>query len=244
MPAGSWLKEWGGESIHAHRDLPSGAWIFIAVHSSRLGPATGGTRMRPYPDPETALADALRLAEAMTYKYAVADFPRGGGKAVIDLPAGFDPKGRSALLRRYGSLLARLGGLFATGPDVGTTPEDMDRIAETGAPHVFCRTSGRGGAGGSGPATALGVFAALQATAQVLFGDGSLSGRHVLVQGAGSVGGPLIERLVGSGARVSFSDIDPAARGRFRGREGVEAVDPESVYDVACDLFAPAPPAA
>jgi leucine dehydrogenase len=195
--------------------------------------------MRCYPRVTDALEDALHLAAAMTYKYAVVGFPRGGGKAVICLPAGFDPAARPGLLHRYGSLLRQLGGFFSTGPDVGTSPEDMDVIAETGAPYVFARTPARGGAGGSGPATALGVFVALEAAAERALGNPSLAGRRVLVQGAGSVGGSLIERLVAAGAEVVWSDVDPAALERFRDGLGLPFVSPESVYDTPCDLFSP-----
>jgi leucine dehydrogenase len=233
------LEDWDGEAVVVRRDRPSGAWIFIAVHSTRLGPAAGGTRMRTYPDPGAALRDALRLAEAMTLKYAVPGFPRGGGKAVIAVPPDLDPAARTALLRRYGELVRELGGLFLTGPDVGTSSEDMDVIGETGSPYVFARTPARGGAGGSGPATALGVFAALEAAAGRVFGEDSLRDRHVLVQGAGSVGGALIERLLAAGARVSFSDVDPGAVRRFRDERGLEYVPPEAVFETPCDLFSP-----
>lgn len=232
----SLIRQWDGESVVVRQDRETGAWIFIAVHSSRLGPATGGTRMRAYPRADDALEDALRLAAAMTYKYAVVGFPRGGGKAVIGLPAGFDPAARPGLLRRYGALLRQLGGFFFTGPDVGTSPADMDVIGETGSPYVFARTPARGGAGGSGPATALGVFVALEAAAERVFGTPSLAGRRVLVQGAGSVGGALLERLVAAGAEAHWSDVDPAAQDRF---QGLPYVAPESVYDTPCDLFSP-----
>lgn len=233
------LEDWDGEAVVVRHDQPSGAWIFIAIHSTSLGPAAGGTRMRTYPDPGAALQDALRLAEAMTLKYAVPGFPRGGGKAVIAVPPDLDPEARTALLRRYGTLLRQLGGLFLTGPDVGTSSEDMDVIGETGAPYVFARTPARGGAGGSGPATALGVFAALEAAAGHVFGEASLRGRHVLVQGTGSVGSALIERLLTAGAKVSFSDVDPGAVRRFRDERGLEYVPPEAVFETPCDLFSP-----
>lgn len=233
------IRQWDGESVVVRHDRETGAWIFIAIHSSVLGPAAGGTRMRVYPSVDEALADALRLGEAMTCKFAVSGLPQGGGKAVIALPPGFDPAARPGLLRRYGTLLQRLNGAFSTGPDVGTSPEDMDVIAQTGSPHVFARTPAQGGAGGSGPATALGVFAALEAAAERVFGDPSLAGRRVLVQGAGSVGGALVERLAAAGAQVLLSDVDAAAARRFADGPGVALVPPERVYDTPCDLFSP-----
>ncbi len=235
----SLLAAWDGETVIVHADRPACAWIVIAIHSSRLGPATGGTRFQTYPDLTAAIADALRLAEGMTLKYAVAGFPRGGGKAVIAPRAPLDPAARADLLRRYGALLRSLGGLFATGPDVGTTAADMDVIAETGAPYVFSRTQARGGAGSSAPATALGVLVAIEAACRRLYGSEALSGRHVLVQGAGSAGAPLIELLLAAGATVSVSDVDPARVLRFAGGRGLRIIPPNEVYDTPCDIFAP-----
>ncbi|HEY2798472.1 MAG TPA: Glu/Leu/Phe/Val dehydrogenase dimerization domain-containing protein [Thermoanaerobaculia bacterium] len=232
------MKTWDGESLVSRRDAETNAWMFVALHSSRLGPSTGGTRMIPYDDLASARRDAMRLSEGMTYKWAAAGFPRGGGKGVIAAPPGLDVRARAGLLRRYGQLVKDLGGRFWTGADAGTSAADMDVIAETGTPYVFSRTEGNGGAGGSGPWTALGLFASLEAVCGRLFGAASLAGRRVLVQGAGSVGRPLIERLAAAGARVSFSDIEPDAS---RLPSGIAAtyVSPESLFDTDCDVFAP-----
>jgi leucine dehydrogenase len=235
----SLLREWGGETVIVRYDRLTGAWIFIAIHSTRLGPAAGGTRMRSYPDVQAALQDALRLAAAMIYKFAVPGMPWGGGKTVIAIPPNFDSQSRPALLRRYGALVHQLSGLFSTGPDVGTSSADMDVIAETGAPYVFGRTPSAGGAGSSGPATALGVLAGIQVACEHLFGAASLKGRRVLVQGRGSVGGPLIEYLRAAGAEVVFSEVDEGAIRRFRDELGLEFVPAEAVYATECDIFAP-----
>lgn len=233
------LRGWDGETVISHLDHETGAWIFIAIHSTRLGGAAGGTRMKAYPTPAAALRDAMNLAEGMTYKFAISDLPRGGGKAVIAVPPGFDPAARADLLRRYGTLLARMGGLFQTGPDVGTSAEDMDLIAETGAPYVYAKTPANGGSGDSGPATALGVFQGIRVLCERLFGGDDLAGRTVLVQGAGTVGARLIEQLRDAGASVSFSDVDEAAVRRIQGTPGVAYVAPDAVYATACDIFSP-----
>lgn len=235
----SLLREWDGESVIVQCDRPTGAWIIIAIHSTRLGPAAGGTRMKPYPDFQEALRDALRLAASMTYKFALADFPYGGGKAVIFLPPDFDPRERHDLLRRYGALVRQLGGLYQTGPDVGTSSADMDVIAETGAPYVFCRTPANGGAGDSGGATALGVFSGMQAVCGHLFDNASLEGKRVLVQGAGSVGTALIDLLREAGAEVLFSDVDQTTIRHLRDELGLQFVPVEAVYAAPCDIFAP-----
>jgi leucine dehydrogenase len=230
---------WGGEKILEREDATSGALIVIALHSSRLGPASGGTRMKRYPDREDARQDAMRLSEGMTYKWAAAGFPRGGGKAVIAVPPELDAAARDALLRRYGSFIQELSGRFWTGADVGTSARDMDVIAETGAPYVFSRTPEHGGAGDSGPWTALSVFTSIEATCARIFGGLSVAGRRVLVQGTGSVGGGLIGMLTAAGASVSFSDVLPSAVARYRDGLGLPFVPPEAVFDAPCDVFAP-----
>lgn len=229
---------WDGESLVSRRDAETGAWMLVALHSSRLGPSTGGTRMIPYPDLAAARRDAMRLSEGMTYKWAAAGFPRGGGKGVIAPPPGLDSGARAGLLRRYGALVRELAGRFWTGADAGTSADDMDVISETGAPYVFSRTPARGGAGGSGPWTALGLFASMRAVCRRLFGSDSLEGRRVLVQGAGSVGRPLIERLASAGARVVFTDVSEEAA-RLSTRLRAEFVVADRMLDVPCDLFAP-----
>lgn len=233
------IREWDGEEIITRYDHPTGAWIFIAIHSTRLGPAAGGTRMKSYASVEDALKDAMRLSAGMTYKFAVPGMPFGGGKAVIAVPAKLDPALRAGLLRRYGRLIGQVGGLLNTGPDLGTTPADMDLIAEHGSPHVFGRTPAAGGAGASGPATALGVFNAIEVVCEELFGDTSVAGRRVLVQGTGSVGGSLIGLLTQAGARVMFSDVDEEKVRHFRDELGLAYIPPEQLFGASCDILSP-----
>jgi leucine dehydrogenase len=230
---------WEGEALLERADPETGSTILIALHSSRLGPASGGTRMKSYPDLDDARRDARRLSEGMTYKWAAAGFPRGGGKAVLAVPAGLAGEIRDGLLRRYGSFIQELAGRFWTGADVGTSARDMDVISETGAPYVFSRTPEHGGAGDSSTWTALGVESGLRTTCTRLFGEPSLSGRTIVVQGAGSVGGELIERLLAAGADVVFSDVDPRSVRRWRDERGVRYVDPDRVLDTPGDVFAP-----
>ncbi|MFN2222997.1 MAG: Glu/Leu/Phe/Val dehydrogenase dimerization domain-containing protein, partial [Candidatus Promineifilaceae bacterium] len=130
----SLIANWDGESLVIHKDKLTAAVIIIAIHSSRLGPATGGTRMKSYPGLARAVEDAFKLSAGMTYKFAVPGMKRGGGKAVIALPGPLAAEERADLLRRYGGLIHQLGGLYYTGPDVGTSAADMDIIAETGRP--------------------------------------------------------------------------------------------------------------
>ncbi len=233
------IKQWDGEEIILRHDRPSGAWIIIAIHSSRRGTPSGGTRMKAYESLETAVADAMNLSQGMTFKFAVSGMNRGGGKAVIHLPPDFDVAQRPDLLHRYGALIKQLGGFYETGPDVGTTSEDMDIIAETGAPYVYGRTLGNGGSGNTGYPTAIGVFSAIEAACQHLYQSSALAGKKVLVQGTGSVGGALIDMLQEAGAEIMFNDVSETALHHFRDELELTFVPDKALYDTPCDIFSP-----
>ncbi len=234
------LKQWDGENLFIRFHHPSGAWIFMAIHSTKLGPpVSGGTRMKFYPDRKAALQDALKLSAAMTSKLALSGIAHGGGKVVIALPPNFDSAMRPDLLRSYGTLLQQIGGLFLTGPDVGTSPEDMNIIAETGDPYVFSRTPEAGGAGDSGPGTAIGVLAAIRVTCNQLFSTNSAASKRILIQGTGNVGRALIEMLQADGAEVLFSEVDKAAIQHFRDEVGLQFIPSAEIYNTPCDIFSP-----
>ena len=225
------LAAWDGEHAVVRHDDESGAWIFVCVHSTALGPAGGGTRMRVYPAPADGLADAMRLSGAMTWKMAAAGMPRGGGKAVLGVPELPTGEPRKQLLRRYGQLVASLGGSYRTAGDMNISPEDLDVVAET-CPWVY-GTTGRGGNSGRG--TARGALHAIRATAEHVFGSPDLADRSVLVQGAGAVGGILARELAEAGARVLVSDVDEARAAAT----GCETVAPERVLETEVDVYAP-----
>ena len=232
------LERWDGEQAVIHRDSESGAWIFICMHSTRLGPAAGGTRMKVYDTPADGLEDAMRLSAGMTSKLAVADLGLGGGKAVLAVPQIPHGEERRALLHRYGDMVASLGGSFVTSSDVNTGEEDMDVIAER-TEHVFGRSEAAGGAGDPGPFTAHGVFHGIKATLAHVFGSGDLSGRTVLVQGAGSVGGALAELLGREGATVIVADIDADRALAVAAAAGGSIVEPAAAMELECDVYAP-----
>ena len=228
------LERWDGEHAVVRYDTRSGAWMLVCLHSTRLGPAMGGTRLKSYATPAEALEDAMRLSAGMTRKLAVLGLPCGGGKAVLAVPSVPEGEERRRLLERYGDLLASLGGSFVTGPDVNTREADMDVIGER-APYVFCRSVGRGGSGDPSIHTALGVFHGLGATLKQALGSGELGNRTVLVQGAGSVGGKLARFLLDAGATVLVSDVDEE-RARATGGTVVSA---EAALETDCDVYAP-----
>jgi leucine dehydrogenase len=228
------IRAWDGEEVVVRFDEPTGSWMFVCIHSTARGPAGGGTRMKTYAAPSDALADAMRLAGAMTLKMAAVDMPFGGGKAVLAVPELLEGEARRGLLLHYADLVSSLRGTFNTGPDVNTTVEDMDVIGER-CPYVFCRSEEHGGSGNPGPYTARGVFHGIRASVRHVFGDDSLEGRVVLVQGLGSVGDPLAEALAAAGGRLLASDVVPGRAERI----GVEAVPAEEVIGTECDVYAP-----
>ena len=231
------IRKWGGEFVVSRFDAATGAMIWVAVHRSHPEAATGGTRMKFYSRPEDGLRDALRLSEGMSLKFAALNLPRGGGKAVIDAPEELDVAARGGLLDRYAAMVEKLGGVFHTGPDLGTSPADMDRIADHTS-YVFGTSSSRGGAGDPGPFTAQGVFEGIRAGLAHRLGSGDLRGRRVLVQGLGGVGSPLAKLLHGAGAEVSFSDVNRSMR--TSGEEaGYRWIEPQAALSFDGDVLAP-----
>ncbi len=226
----------GHEQVVFGQDETTGLRCIIAIHSTVLGPALGGTRFCTYPDDGAALDDVLRLSRAMTLKSACAGLDQGGGKAVI---VGDPGELRSeALLRAYGRMIASLGGRYVTACDIGTTPADMAVIRRetrwaTGADPV------EGGSGDSGELTAIGLHLAIEAACAAAFGTPELGARHVAVQGLGKVGRRLVEHLVADGAKVSVADIDPEAVARVAELPGVEVVQPRDVLEVDADVLSP-----
>jgi valine dehydrogenase (NAD+) len=203
----------GHEQVVFCQDAPTGLRAIIAIYSTRLGPALGGTRFYPYPSEDAALADVLNLSRAMAYKNALAGLDLGGGKAVIiGDPARLKSE---ALLRAYGRFVESLNGRYVTACDVGTYSEDMDIIARE-CTHVTGRTVANGGAGDSSVLTALGVFQGMRAAAEHVWGAASLEGRRVAVEGVGKVGRHLVGHLMDAGARVIICDVAAAAVERVR----------------------------
>ncbi len=198
----------GHEQVVLASDEATGLRAIIAIHSTALGPALGGTRFHLYPDDDAALDDVLRLSRAMSYKNALAGLPHGGGKAVI---LGDPTQAKTdALLEAYGRAVESLGGRYYTACDVGTYVADMDVVGRT-TRFVTGRSESNGGSGDSSLLTALGVFCAMRACAQHLWGSDDLTGRRAAVSGVGKVGRRLVEHLCGAGASVVIYDLSPDA---------------------------------
>ena len=236
------LPSWDGELCSVRFDRETGAWFVIAVHSTRLGPASGGTRAMVYPSVGDAVADATRLAAAMTTKMAVAGLPMGGGKSVIALPAPRAALGDDRwrrILRIHAANLQKLGGTYTTGPDIGTSSADMDILRET-TPFAFGGSAATGGPGSGAPATALGVFTAVRAAvAEAGLGDGTgVAGLRLLVQGLGAVGARVAELAAEAGADLLVADVDPERCAAAAAR-GARVVSPAEVTRTRCDVLVP-----
>lgn len=230
------MRKYGHKKVVLCNDASSGLRAVIAIHSTDLGPATGGLRMWPYATDEEAIVDALRLSRGMTYKYAAAGVNLGGGKAVII----GDPKRdkSEALLRAFARFVDQLGGEYITGEDVGTTLADMEMLF-TETNHVVTLPKHCGGAGDIAPATALGAIMATKACAKRVWGTDDLRGRTVALQGLGAVGHNALRLLVEQGARVTVADIDRQKVDTAIATHGVTAVDPGDIYTQEVDIFAP-----
>jgi len=226
----------GHEQVVFATDDATGLRCIVAIHSTVLGPALGGTRFRAYPSEAAALTDVLRLSRAMTYKNACAGLDHGGGKAVI---IGDPAALRSdALFTAYGRVIAGLAGRYITACDVGTKPADMS-VVRRQTSFVTGMEPADGGSGDSGILTAWGVYAGIKACLAHVFGDGSPRGRHVAIQGIGKVGRRVAGHLAADGARLTLADVDQAAVAALASELGAEVVPVELVGRVECDVFSP-----
>ena len=227
----------GHEEVVFFSDPSCNLKAIIAIHNTILGPALGGTRMWPYSSTDEAVTDVLRLSKGMTYKSSISGLNWGGGKAVI---IGDPQKDKSeALLRAYGRCIQSLNGRYITAEDVNMTVKDIE--------HIFVETSfavgvpkERGGAGDPSPYTAKGVLRGIEATCCRAFGDRSVEGKRVALQGVGAVGGNLGKMLQEQGAKIFFTDINANNVERFKEMvPSAEWIDADDIYDVDCDIYSP-----
>ncbi len=226
-----------GESEHEQLvfwcDKSAGYRGLIAIHDTTLGPALGGTRFWNYSSDSEAVTDVLRLSRGMTYKAAITGLALGGGKSVII--GDNRTTERELLFRAHGRAIESLKGRYIAAEDVGTSVDDMEFVRmETDSVAGL-----RGGSGDPSPITAFGVYRGVKACAQFRYGDRSLRGKHVTVQGLGHVGYYLCKYLHSDGARLTVTDIDDGRVARVVQEFGAEAVGARDVFAVDADIFAP-----
>jgi leucine dehydrogenase len=231
-----YLEKYDYEQLVFCQDEQSGLKAIIAIHDTTLGPALGGTRMWTYESEEAAIEDALRLARGMTYKNAAAGLNLGGGKTVIIGDPRTDKN--EEMFRAFGRYIQGLNGRYITAEDVGTTVEDMDIIHEE-TDYVTGISPAFGSSGNPSPATAYGVYRGMKAAAKEAFGTDSLEGKVIAVQGVGNVAYHLCRHLHEERAQLIVTDIHKEAVQRAVEEFGAKAVDPNEIYGVECDIFAP-----
>lgn len=219
------------------RDAATGLKAIIAIHSTALGPAAGGTRLWPYESDDAALHDVLRLSQAMSYKNAMAGLKFGGGKAVIIKDSDFD--GTDALYEKYGEFVDQLNGVYVTAEDVGMSVEIMEMVARR-TKYVSGLTAKAGHAGGDpSPKTAFGIFKGIESAVRFQLGRDSIDGLTVAVQGVGNVGYHLCRYLADAGAKLVVADIDEARVRRAAEEFGATVAGVDDIVTHEADVLAP-----
>jgi leucine dehydrogenase len=232
----SQLSTYNHEQIVFCNDNATGLKAIIAIHNTVLGPGLGGTRVWNYNNEAEAINDVMRLSRGMTYKAAISGLNLGGAKAVI---IGDASKIKTeALMRKFGKFVENLNGKYITAEDVNTTTKDMEYVnMETN--HVVGLPESMGGGGDPSPVTAYGVYMGMKASAKQVFGNDSLSGKKIAVQGVGKVGGHLLEFLHKEGAQLFITDINAEILNHYASTLGATVVTGEEIYGLDVDVFAP-----
>ena len=225
------------EALHFVTDAKSGLRAIIALHSTHLGPAAGGTRMWHYADDADALTDALRLSRGMSYKNAMAGLPLGGGKAVVLADA--NRSKTPEMLAAFGRAVDRLGGHYVTAEDVGMSVADMMAIREQTKFVAGLPVEGGEVGGDPGPHTSLGVFLGIKAAVRRALGKDSLAGLHIALQGAGSVAGGVARLAAAEGARLSIADVDGARAQKLADETNGAVVSTDSILGLDADVVSP-----
>ncbi|HUV83251.1 MAG TPA: Glu/Leu/Phe/Val dehydrogenase dimerization domain-containing protein [archaeon] len=226
----------GYEEVIFYEDDKAGLKTIIAIHDTTLGPAVGGTRMLPYKNEQDALSDVLRLSRAMTYKAAAAGLDFGGGKAVIIGDAERDKSEK--LLRAFGKFVEILNGRFLTGEDVGTSSDDM-RIVGQETKYAIYPPKSYEAEHQAFFLTAFGVLRGIQASVKEMYGNDSLSGIRVAIQGVGKVGDQLARLLHAEGAKLTLTDLNDSRLRAISKEIGTEFVKPHEIYQVDTEVFSP-----
>ena len=225
------------ESVHYFDDPSTGLRAIIALHSTYLGPAAGGTRFWHYADNHSAVKDALRLSRGMSYKNALAGLPLGGGKAVIMADSGRNKT--PEMLAQFGRSIEMLGGQYYTAEDVGMSDQDMLALSKE-TKYVAGLPVNNGEVGGDpGPYTARGVYLGVKAAAKYRLGSDTMNGIHVAIQGVGSVGGGLAALLAADGAKLTIADVNQNRLNDVAQKLGAQTCGLDEIMHVKADIFSP-----
>lgn len=231
------IEKRGHEQVTFFRDPETGILFIVAIHSTVLGPALGGCRVRKYATIEEALYDVLKLSEAMSYKNSLAGLNIGGGKAVIVADHTMKT-GRKELFQSFGRFVKSLNGKYVTAEDMGTSVQDMGYILST-CEFVAGRDRSVGGGGDPSPYTAIGLFEGIRSCLERCFDSGDYRGRHFVIQGVGNVGKGITQLLAEAGAKLTLCDHSPKVAAELGTRFGASVVSAETVLSTPCDVFVP-----
>ncbi len=223
------------EQLIFMNDNETGLRAITCIHNTVLGPAIGGMRVWKYEKEEDAIEDVVRLAKGMAYKNAAAGIYSGGAKTVV-MVDDEHPK-TEAMLRSLGRYIQSMGGRYITAEDVGTSEEDMDAVYQE-TNYVLGTSMKKGTAGNPSPSTARGVYMSMKASCKEKYGDDSLKGKKVLIQGLGHVGLVIADYIMEEGAIVLGSDINQTCIENAKAK-GIEIVEPEKIFDVDIDIYCP-----
>ncbi|MEW6056032.1 MAG: Glu/Leu/Phe/Val dehydrogenase [Bdellovibrionota bacterium] len=230
------IQQDGYEQVVFCNDRKTGLKAIISIHSSALGPGTGGCRMYPYATEEAALEDVLRLSKGMTYKASISGLKLGGAKAVII----GDPRTQKTpeLLERFGEFVERQNGNYITAKDVGINGDDL-KVVQSKTKHVLGIEGLVNSSGDPSPLTAWGVFNGMKAAARHVYGDASLKGKRIAIQGLGYVSYYLIRHLVEEGAKIVGADVDQSRITKCQNEFNIDIVSPDDILSQECDILSP-----
>lgn len=232
------IADWNGGRIVVSHHVPTGAWFFVAGKTKVDGLSGGGTRIRVYERPSDGLRDAMLLAGAMAQKFAITGLPVGGGKSVIAVPELPEGEVRQQVLSAYGELIRGLGSSWVTGPDMNVSVSDLEFLKQQGL-KVFGTPVGVIEGRGISHSTAMGTFLGIKAALRHRTGSDSVTERRVVVQGLGSVGGPLARMLAEERAELLVCDIDQVRADQFGAELHAKVVDNAEAPYLTSDVYAP-----
>ena len=223
------------EQIVYCSDNDLGLKAIIGIHDTTLGPSIGGTRMWNYSTEEEGLKDVLRLSKAMSLKSSLAGLNAGGGKAVIigDLKL----KNKN-FIKKYASFINDLNGKDWTAQDVNISSQDMIWMKDI-TPFVVGMPEEKGGLGDSSHPTAYGVYLGMKAATKFVYGNDSLEGKKIALQGIGKVGAKLIEYLDKENADIFVSDINKEILNNITDKYKVKTFKNSELYSMDLDIFSP-----
>lgn len=218
----------GYERVIHVEDEASGLDAYIALHSTKLGPAVGGVRLHNYENSQQQLTDALRLSMGMTYKNAAAGLKHGGAKTTVNLAK---IKDRKTAFQILGKAVNLLDGAYICAGDVGTTTEDLYRINDYTHYVAGIKLD-------SSKPTALGVYTSIEAL--LSYYNKSVSTSSFTIQGMGKVGSIVADILISRGGDVRAYDPSDAPFKKYTDNDAViTQLSEPYVYSNNADVFVP-----